>query len=284
MLCLCCRSFLESMVGQGSSSDSTGALLCITANPEEVENHIGCAYRSSIVTPVILTEWVREKGGTRKGEGLILYSWDSFQCVAIIMYMSTQSTCTCCHVPTCPYCLMCCSLLGLERSKSFSPSPTPLDLSIERIGKGKCVECNRIFHLGGETKKITNVAYMYMPIEHLYFHYVQTSWFIHTISTNNFTFLKGEGTHPRMNPCTVLRNITCIILLCSGVSRKRSSTHSYSDDSNHVTTPTLPRKRKSTTTPQYDIDNIIIPYSMASSTRLEKLEYKEIITPKWQEV
>ncbi|XP_076031601.1 non-specific lethal 1 isoform X2 [Oratosquilla oratoria] len=32
----------------------------------------------------------------------------------------------------------------------------------------------------------------------------------------------------------------------------------------------------------YDIDNIVIPYSMAASTRVEKLEYKEIPTPKWR--
>lgn len=30
----------------------------------------------------------------------------------------------------------------------------------------------------------------------------------------------------------------------------------------------------------YDINNIVIPYSMASSTRVEKLKYKEIVTPK----
>lgn len=30
----------------------------------------------------------------------------------------------------------------------------------------------------------------------------------------------------------------------------------------------------------YDINNIVIPYSMASSTRVEKLQYKEIVTPK----
>ena len=30
----------------------------------------------------------------------------------------------------------------------------------------------------------------------------------------------------------------------------------------------------------YDINNIVIPYSMAASTRVEKLQYKEIITPK----
>ncbi|GJQ77628.1 hypothetical protein Trydic_g12756 [Trypoxylus dichotomus] len=34
----------------------------------------------------------------------------------------------------------------------------------------------------------------------------------------------------------------------------------------------------------YDIDNIVIPYSVAASTRVEKLQYKEILTPKWREV
>ncbi|XP_014211913.1 KAT8 regulatory NSL complex subunit 1 [Copidosoma floridanum] len=32
----------------------------------------------------------------------------------------------------------------------------------------------------------------------------------------------------------------------------------------------------------YDIDNIVIPYSVAAATRLEKLPYKEIIIPKWR--
>lgn len=30
----------------------------------------------------------------------------------------------------------------------------------------------------------------------------------------------------------------------------------------------------------FDINNIVIPYSMAASTRVEKLQYKEIVTPK----
>ncbi len=30
----------------------------------------------------------------------------------------------------------------------------------------------------------------------------------------------------------------------------------------------------------FDINNIVIPYSMAASTRVEKLKYKEIVTPK----
>lgn len=61
----------------------------------------------------------------------------------------------------------------------------------------------------------------------------------------------------------------------------------YLDDDYHPSTPTLPlsaRRKKGVSTPSFDIDNIVIPYSMASSTRLEKLEYKEIITPKWREI
>ncbi|XP_054265677.1 KAT8 regulatory NSL complex subunit 1 isoform X2 [Macrosteles quadrilineatus] len=38
------------------------------------------------------------------------------------------------------------------------------------------------------------------------------------------------------------------------------------------------RKRENS----YDIDNIVIPYSVAAATRLEKLQYKEILTPKWR--
>nr|KAG5695851.1 hypothetical protein BaRGS_006508 [Batillaria attramentaria] len=34
----------------------------------------------------------------------------------------------------------------------------------------------------------------------------------------------------------------------------------------------------------YDINNIVIPYSMASATRVEKLPYKEIVTPKWRDL
>ena len=32
----------------------------------------------------------------------------------------------------------------------------------------------------------------------------------------------------------------------------------------------------------FDIDNIVIPYSMAASVRVEKLKYKEILTPTWR--
>ena len=32
----------------------------------------------------------------------------------------------------------------------------------------------------------------------------------------------------------------------------------------------------------FDIDNIVIPYSMAASVRVEKIKYKEILTPTWR--
>lgn len=41
----------------------------------------------------------------------------------------------------------------------------------------------------------------------------------------------------------------------------------------------LNRRRRSEQ--QFDINNIVIPYSIAATTRVEKLQYKEITTPKW---
>ena len=39
-------------------------------------------------------------------------------------------------------------------------------------------------------------------------------------------------------------------------------------------------QRRHRTVASYDINNIVIPYSIAASTRVEKLQYKEILTPK----
>ena len=117
--------------------------------------------------------------------------------------------------------------VGMERSRSFSPSPSSFDGSAERGLKGSynlCL-CTEHIHL--------------MPV--------------------------------------------------TGIPRKRNSTHlPFSGDSDsRPATPTLPfssRKKRGFGTPSFDIDNIVIPYSIACSTRLEKLEYKEIVTPKWRQV
>ncbi|XP_039225506.1 KAT8 regulatory NSL complex subunit 1-like isoform X2 [Crotalus tigris] len=45
----------------------------------------------------------------------------------------------------------------------------------------------------------------------------------------------------------------------------------------------LPAKKKKVET-SYDINNIVIPMSMAAATRVEKLQYKEILTPSWRTV
>lgn len=38
--------------------------------------------------------------------------------------------------------------------------------------------------------------------------------------------------------------------------------------------------RRRRTESAFDINNIVIPYSVAASTRVEKLQYKEIMTPR----
>ena len=44
------------------------------------------------------------------------------------------------------------------------------------------------------------------------------------------------------------------------------------------------RQQRKAGSDAYDIDNIVIPYSMLASTRVERLTYKEIMTPKWRVV
>ncbi|XP_064329572.1 KAT8 regulatory NSL complex subunit 1 isoform X2 [Phalacrocorax carbo] len=45
---------------------------------------------------------------------------------------------------------------------------------------------------------------------------------------------------------------------------------------------TAPRRRRGESS--FDINNIVIPMSVAATTRVEKLQYKEILTPSWREV
>ena len=70
----------------------------------------------------------------------------------------------------------------------------------------------------------------------------------------------------------------------SGESRPATPITEQSLLSSSCPTPTLSQmvKRKSRTSSEYDINNIVIPYSISSSTRLEKPQYKEILTPKWR--
>jgi len=44
------------------------------------------------------------------------------------------------------------------------------------------------------------------------------------------------------------------------------------------------KRKKNSSGASYDINNIVIPYSMAASTRVERIQYKEIPTPGWRNV
>lgn len=54
--------------------------------------------------------------------------------------------------------------------------------------------------------------------------------------------------------------------------------HSFS---NNNSAQNVTRRRRSEQS-AYDIDNIVIPFSIAATTRVEILEYKEIVTPSWR--
>ncbi|RXG60810.1 KAT8 regulatory NSL complex subunit 1-like protein [Armadillidium vulgare] len=45
---------------------------------------------------------------------------------------------------------------------------------------------------------------------------------------------------------------------------------------------TSSRQKQNSTSSSYDINNIVIPYSMAAASRVELIQYKEIPTPKWR--
>ncbi|PIO37226.1 hypothetical protein AB205_0044170 [Aquarana catesbeiana] len=55
-----------------------------------------------------------------------------------------------------------------------------------------------------------------------------------------------------------------------------------SDSSSLSAAAAAARKRRLETS--YDIDNIVIPMSVAATTRVERLQYKEILTPSWRVV
>ncbi|KAH0621700.1 hypothetical protein JD844_023277 [Phrynosoma platyrhinos] len=54
--------------------------------------------------------------------------------------------------------------------------------------------------------------------------------------------------------------------------------------SNHITSSQLNSRRRLRSESSYDIDNIVIPMSLVAPSKLEKLQYKEILTPSWRTV
>ncbi|XP_062972147.1 KAT8 regulatory NSL complex subunit 1-like protein isoform X2 [Elgaria multicarinata webbii] len=52
--------------------------------------------------------------------------------------------------------------------------------------------------------------------------------------------------------------------------------------SSHSTTSQINLRRRLRSESSYDIDNIVIPMSLVAPSKLEKLQYKEILTPSWR--
>ncbi|KAM6951083.1 KAT8 regulatory NSL complex subunit 1-like [Aplochiton taeniatus] len=84
---------------------------------------------------------------------------------------------------------------------------------------------------------------------------------------------------------------------CSSLASLHSSIHSpitrQLSTSSESSTPLILNSQSVPNTPQpikrrrgessFDINNIVIPMSVAATTRVEKLQYKEILTPSWRE-
>ncbi|NXC45139.1 KANL1 protein, partial [Penelope pileata] len=70
-----------------------------------------------------------------------------------------------------------------------------------------------------------------------------------------------------------------------GSAPPSTSSQGTSSTAPSLTLPFLsqqPRRRRGESS--FDINNIVIPMSVAATTRVEKLQYKEILTPSWREV
>nr|KAF6415963.1 KAT8 regulatory NSL complex subunit 1 [Molossus molossus] len=63
-----------------------------------------------------------------------------------------------------------------------------------------------------------------------------------------------------------------------------SDTSASTSSSPQVTASTSQPVRRRRGESSFDINNIVIPMSVAATTRVEKLQYKEILTPSWREV
>ncbi|XP_032647438.1 KAT8 regulatory NSL complex subunit 1 isoform X3 [Chelonoidis abingdonii] len=66
------------------------------------------------------------------------------------------------------------------------------------------------------------------------------------------------------------------------LSTSSESSTPASTSSQGTSSMSQPRRRRGESS--FDINNIVIPMSVAATTRVEKLQYKEILTPSWREV
>lgn len=102
-------------------------------------------------------------------------------------------------------------------------------------------------------------------------------------NTNNYDSNKWVGT-PNNHTHTTRRNKRIrrtSSMNESSVCSESSNQYRPNHFSNNNSAQTVTRRRRSEQS-AYDIDNIVIPFSIAATTRVEILEYKEIMTPSWR--
>ncbi|XP_037611113.1 KAT8 regulatory NSL complex subunit 1-like isoform X3 [Sebastes umbrosus] len=98
--------------------------------------------------------------------------------------------------------------------------------------------------------------------------------------------LERTDTSPKLfldssSPCPTLANMHSS--LHSPLTRQLSTSSENSTPLGQgiQSTPPIKRRRGESS---FDINNIVIPMSVAATTRVEKLQYKEILTPRWRSV
>lgn len=99
----------------------------------------------------------------------------------------------------------------------------------------------------------------------------------HSNNTNNYGSNNWVNNHSMRRKKRIRRASS---INESSIYMDSSNQHRSNCFSNH-SAQNVSRRRRSEQS-AYDIDNIVIPFSIAAATRVEILEYKEIVTPSWR--
>ncbi|XP_063003650.1 KAT8 regulatory NSL complex subunit 1-like [Elgaria multicarinata webbii] len=99
------------------------------------------------------------------------------------------------------------------------------------------------------------------------------------------SLLKGSASHSLFAPSPQTHKTSSLHHVPSLCLENAPTAHSNQVPGNSTAagSSALPAKKKKVEC-SYDINNIVIPMSMAAATRVEKLQYKEILTPSWRMV
>ncbi|XP_023366770.1 KAT8 regulatory NSL complex subunit 1 isoform X3 [Otolemur garnettii] len=100
--------------------------------------------------------------------------------------------------------------------------------------------------------------------------FLTTAMLKHHTDTSSSNYLAASQ-HPPHSP---------LVRQLSTSSDSSAPTSSGSQVTSNTSQPVRRRRGESS----FDINNIVIPMSVAATTRVEKLQYKEILTPSWREV